>query len=401
MSVIRDFCYNLGRRLTLKDDEEQRFRPSLLPLHDLRFQDDGEKWESTGIDPQFNVVGPWPKGWTKISLEIETEEGVIGGSRLYVDTGEGYSEEESHDLGGVNEEQVSYIPPLPEVIRMRLDPFAAKGKFRIKKLIFQRVSGREGTKGAQQRRYRSTLDREALASMYLHGSGIEIGALNKALKVPAGVKVQYVDYKFPEELHTFHPHISIEDIKVPDIVTDGEKLTGVEDESQDFVIANHFIEHCEDPIGTIENFLRVVKRDGILFLALPDKRFSFDVRRPVTTFEHLLRDYREGGEWSRFGHHEEAHRLIAGITDETQIRRHIEEGRDTHFHVWTQIEMLEMIVRLRRELAFDFELELFLNHGHFEAILIIRKGAAKMSEQDELSCLNNWREVHRKRHPDF
>jgi SAM-dependent methyltransferase len=246
-----------------------------------------------------------------------------------------------------------------------------------------------------------TLNREALARIYLHGNGIEIGGLHNPLKVPPGVKVQYVDYKLPEELHKFHPGIPIEDIKVPDIVTDGEKLTGVEDESQDFVIANQFIEHCENPIGTIENFLRVIKRNGILYLALPDKRFTFDVRRPVTTFEHLLRDYREGGEWSRFGHHEEAHRLIVGVTDEKRIRRHMEEGRDTHYHVWTQIEMLEMIVRLRRDLAFDFELELFFNHAHSEAILIIRKGAARMSEQEELMSLNIEREKYRKEYPDF
>ncbi|HVS80579.1 MAG TPA: methyltransferase domain-containing protein [Pyrinomonadaceae bacterium] len=377
----------------------REYGPSLLPLYDLRLLDDGEKWESTGIDPQFDVVGPWQKGWTKISLEIETEEGVIGSSRLYVDSGEGYSEEESHDLGAVNQEQVSYLPLGPEVIRLRLDPFGAKGEFRVKKLIFQRVSSREGTKGAQENRNRNALNREVLASIYLRGNGIEIGALNNPLKVPSDVKVQYVDCKIPEELQKFY--VSQEGIKAPDILMDGEKLTGIKDESQDFVIANHFIEHCEDPIGTIENFLRVVKRHGILFLTLPDKRFTFDVCRPLTTFEHLLRDYREGGEWSRFGHHEEGHRLILGITDEKQIRRNIEEMGDTHYHVWTQIEMLEMVVRLRRELAFDFELEVFLNHPPHEAILIIRKGAAKMSEQEELAWFKGEREAYRKRYPDF
>jgi hypothetical protein len=40
----------------------QPYVPTLLPLHDLLLLDDGEKWESTGIDPQFDVVGPWPKG---------------------------------------------------------------------------------------------------------------------------------------------------------------------------------------------------------------------------------------------------------------------------------------------------------------------------------------------------
>jgi predicted SAM-dependent methyltransferase len=379
--------------------EGQRFGPSLLPLYDLRLLDDGEKWQSTGIDPQFDVVGPWPKCWTRISLEIETEEGVVGSSRLYVDTGKGYSEEESYDLGAVNREQVSYVPLSSGVIRLRLDPFGAQGEFRVKKLIFESVSGREDTKGAQENRNRATLNREALASTYLSGNGMEVGALHNPLKVPSHANVQYVDLKIPEELQKFY--VGVTDIKVPDILTDGETLTGVDDESQDFVIANHFIEHCQNPIGTIENFLRVLRPNGILFLTIPDKRFTFDIRRPPTTFEHLLRDYREGGEWSRFGHHEEAHRLILGITDEKQIRRHMEGMADTHYHVWTQIEMLEMVVRLRRELAFDFELEAFVNHPPLEAILIIRKGAAKMSEQDQLAWFNGEREAYRKRYPDF
>ena len=243
------------------------------------------------------------------------------------------------------------------------------------------------------------LNRETLAGIYLAGNGIEVGALHNPLKVPPGVNVQYIDVKPPEELQKFY--VGVTNIKAPDILMDGETLTGLGDESQDFVVANHFIEHCQNPIGTIENFLRVLKPGGILFLTIPDKRFTFDVRRPPTTFDHLLKDYREGGEWSRFFHHEEAHRLILGITDEKQIRRHMEGMADTHYHVWTQIEMLEMVVRLRRELGFDFDLEAFVNIPPLEAVLIIRKSAGKMSEQDELTWLNNEREAYRHRYPDF
>ena len=107
------------------------------------------------------------------------------------------------------------------------------------------------------------------------------------------------------------------------------------------------------------------------------------------------------GAGSRYSHHEELHRLVLGITDERQIRRNIEEMGHTHCHVWTQIEMLEMVVRLRAELGFDFEVESFCNHGHLEMLLILRKGAAKMSEQEVSSCLAFEREVYRKRYPDF
>lgn len=45
----------------------------------------------------------------------------------------------------------------------------------------------------------------------------------------------------------------------PDIVDDGECLSKVGDFSQDFVIANHVLEHFEDPIKGFRNMLRVLK----------------------------------------------------------------------------------------------------------------------------------------------
>jgi SAM-dependent methyltransferase len=376
----------------------QDCKPCLLPLHDLRLLDNGGTWQSTGVDPQFDIVGPWPQCWIRVSLEINTGDGVSGSSRLYVDRGKGYSEEESYDLGAVNQEQVNYVPLSCEVIRLRLDPFSMEGEFRVNKLVLEGVSDRQDIASLPERE-KVALNRELLARTYLNGCGIEVGALHSPLQVPAHVRVQYVDIKMPEELQRFY--VGVTGIKVPDILADGETLTGIDNASQDFVIANHFIEHCQNPIGTIENFLRVLKPSGILYLAIPDKRFTFDVRRPVTTFEHLLRDYREGGEWSRFLHHEEVHHLLFGITDEKQIRRHMDGLAETHYHVWSQIEMLEMVARLRKELSFDFELEAFVNHPPYEAILIIRKGAARMSEQDEIAWFDREREAYRQRYPDF
>jgi predicted SAM-dependent methyltransferase len=244
-----------------------------------------------------------------------------------------------------------------------------------------------------------TSSREMLAATYLRGEGLEVGGLNAPLKVPDEVKVRYVDLVDVDELQKSYPDF---EIKRPDIVANGETLDCVGDGSQDFVIANHFLEHCEDPIGALKNFLRVVRRGGVVFVAIPDKRFTFDVRRDVTTFEHLLKDHEEGGAWSRLGHFEDYHRVVLGVTDERQIRRDMEEMGHTHYHVWTQVEMLEMFVRLRKDLSFDFEVEAFLNNRALgEGIIVLRKGAAKNTDEGELSCINVVREDYRKRYPDF
>ena len=40
----------------------------------------------------------------------------------------------------------------------------------------------------------------------------------------------------------------------------------------------------------IRNFIAKVKTGGIIFLAVPDKRYSFDRNREITLFEHLVLD---------------------------------------------------------------------------------------------------------------
>jgi SAM-dependent methyltransferase len=61
-----------------------------------------------------------------------------------------------------------------------------------------------------------------------------------------------------------------------------------------FRVANHFLEHCENPIQTIVNFSRVLRDGGILYMAVPDKRFTFGVERPVTDYQLLSATFREG-----------------------------------------------------------------------------------------------------------
>jgi len=82
-------------------------------------------------------------------------------------------------------------------------------------------------------------------------------------------------------------------------------LEVVQDATQDFVIANHFIEHCQNPIGALQNMLRVLKPGGKLYLSIPDKRYTFDMDRPITSVDHVTKDYVEGPEWSKRKHFEE------------------------------------------------------------------------------------------------
>jgi ubiquinone/menaquinone biosynthesis C-methylase UbiE len=222
-----------------------------------------------------------------------------------------------------------------------------------------------------------SLSRETVAEIYLRGEGIEIGALHMPLRVPQSATVKYVDRMSVDGLRTHYPELHDKELVNVDIVADGERLEAIDEATQDFVIANHFIEHCQNPLGALLNMFRVLKPGGVLYLAIPDKRCSFDANRPVTTLDHLLRDYHEGPAWSRRQHFEEWTRLVNKVTDEVEAERQIVSNMEIdysiHYHVWTQAEMLELLVALRKMTGFDMEIGLM---HESEVIFILRKSAA-------------------------
>lgn len=197
--------------------------------------------------------------------------------------------------------------------------------------------------------------REELAIRYLRGDGIEIGALFLPMAMPQRARVRYVDHAGEEELRiTYARELQMHNLPlvVPDVVNSGEELGSFADASLDFVVANHVLEHVEDPIATLKTFLRVLRPAGIVFLTQPDARLMFDAPRPRTTLEHVLRDHEEGPEVSRRGHYAECARLIEGVPEERVEARAAEleaEGARIHFHVWELETFLEMLLHLDLE----------------------------------------------------
>ncbi|HOK40462.1 MAG TPA: hypothetical protein PLD27_05420 [bacterium] len=119
---------------------------------------------------------------------------------------------------------------------------------------------------------------------YLKGEGIEIGTLHNPLKVNKEIcSVKYIDKKNVNELIKNYPEINHSDLAKVDIIDDGEYLSEILDESQDFIIASHFLEHCKNPILTIKAHLKKLKKNGILYYVVPDKRYTFDKNRKLTT----------------------------------------------------------------------------------------------------------------------
>ncbi len=216
--------------------------------------------------------------------------------------------------------------------------------------------------------------RRRLAKRYLRGSGLEIGALHCPLPPPPGTTVRYVNRMDCAGLREHYPELSTEALVEVDVIDDGETLGTQPDSSADFIVANHFIEHTQDPLGTLSNHLRVLRPGGILYLAVPDRRRTFDSDRPPTPLDHVVRDHREGPAWSRPIHQEEWARLVDKVPIAevpARVRALKRSDYSIHFHVWTPSEFTLLLEYARHE-GLPFEIEKLQGNGH-EFIAILRR----------------------------
>lgn len=142
-------------------------------------------------------------------------------------------------------------------------------------------------------------------------------------------------------------------------ICEASNLETIPSENYDFLIASHCLEHCANTLKTVKEWLRVVKKGGVLLLILPDKRYTFDQNRPITTFEHLLDDFENDVDETDMTHLDEILKLhdlsrdLAAGTQEQLKKRSLEnhENRCLHHHI------------------FDFELlKNIYNHFHIEII---------------------------------
>ncbi len=223
--------------------------------------------------------------------------------------------------------------------------------------------------------------RRSLAWQYLRGQGIEIGALHSPLAVRPGTRVLYVDRMPVDQLRQQYLDCADLPLVPVDIVDDGERLTRVRDTSQDFVIANHFLEHCQDPIGTLKQMFRVLRPGGVLYLAIPDKRYTFDAPRAVTSLAHLWEDHQRGPEHSRREHFEDFVRAVYDLSQPKDIGSMADQYQQAdysiHFHVWTQKEMLALLLELAVPLGYDFET---VRKNDHEVIFILRKHLVQVAK---------------------
>ncbi len=196
-----------------------------------------------------------------------------------------------------------------------------------------------------------------LARRHLSGQGLEIGALHMPTRLPRGASARYVDVIPNRAQRTRRPNLIDWPLVRVDILDDGETLRSVPDQSVDFVIAHHMIEHTQNPIGTLVSWLRVTRQGGTLMLGVPHREKTFDRRRAGTTVEHVVRDYQEGPGWSRDEHYLEYATLVEEAEDPAAHAEQLRaQGARIHFHTWTASEFTAMVEACHSALGLPLDL---------------------------------------------
>jgi SAM-dependent methyltransferase len=202
------------------------------------------------------------------------------------------------------------------------------------------------------------LDRASLCALlarYLVGDGVELGPGHSPFPIPyPGTNVRYVDRWVPDTNRELFPELGeAATFPMPDIIADldTDRLSALDDESQDFVIASHVLEHLANPLAMLGEIQRVLRSRGVALVLLPDRRRTFDRARRPTPVQHLVAEYEADVTTVSDDHLEDFLRGVGEWHDDWSadarteaIERH--RQRSFHVHCWNEDEFSETLLHV-------------------------------------------------------
>lgn len=245
------------------------------------------------------------------------------------------------------------------------------------------------------------------------GRGLEIGPLNTPVVTHDMGSVFYADHASTDELRTKYapdPKIREQDIVAVDFVW-GEQtlLDAVGDQAPfDYVVASHVLEHVPDLLGWLSEIRSILRPGGRLSLALPDRRYTFDVRRrdsdiselveayllrlrrPAAraTFDHFYRhvDVDAGAIWNGQPGHEDPPLDSARAMELTRRSVNDDVYIDTHCWVFSDRVFVELLHTSMSLGLLDLRFISFTptRHGDFEFFVTLQRPPSGESAEESL-----------------
>jgi predicted SAM-dependent methyltransferase len=184
----------------------------------------------------------------------------------------------------------------------------------------------------------SEIRRKSVISM-LQGNGLEIGGVVNGIS--ENVKITKVDISANSDHKDF-------------VQKDATDLSSFSDDSFDFIINSHILEHLANPLKVLMEWKRIVKKGGFIFFVVPNMEFTNDSHRSLTTMEHLIKDYENN----------------TGLHDTTHMREVFSNSNNPwycmerfqplqspylHQHTWNMKSLLELLGYLKFEIVDAWE----------------------------------------------
>jgi SAM-dependent methyltransferase len=250
------------------------------------------------------------------------------------------------------------------------------------------------------------------------GMGLEIGPLCWPLVRKGEANIKYVDHVSTAELKKIYKGDAgvdldlIVDVDYPLKGKSLEKAIGT-DGPFDYLIASHVIEHVPDMVRWLQDLAAVLKVGGILSLAIPDKRFTFDIDRDPSSpgdivgayldrytrpssamlFDYAARyrmniDAKKVWDGELYLSSKAPHRYSLHQAAELCIESK-EHYVDNHCFVFTPYSFFEVIRTLMELELIDFKVASFFTteEGTYEFLVSLQKIDVKMMRQERLQSL--------------
>jgi SAM-dependent methyltransferase len=145
------------------------------------------------------------------------------------------------------------------------------------------------------------------------------------------------------------------------IFRDASDLSSIADQSYDFILSSHNLEHFANPVKALMEWKRVTRPGGALILILPNYRRTFDHLRTPTAVDHMFEDFaRNTGEddLTHVAEVMEKHDLSIdpGVESAEAFRLRTLDNvhnRCLHHHVFDQANSRELLTRCGMEVLAD------------------------------------------------
>lgn len=190
--------------------------------------------------------------------------------------------------------------------------------------------------------------RDVLSKLYMKGFGIEIGA-----GYAPWVNHNQAHISYLEKDSKFNP--------------DFQDTTQVTSDNFDFLCSSHVLEHVEDVIGELQEWLRVLKSKGYILMCVPDKGYTFDNPRELTTYDHILMDHYQDGYKEK---QRRNHIIDFVLNTKPRQREDLQKVLDNpdlgiHYHTWDRVTLVDHLKQLSSVLKFkcisfnQYDMEMF------------------------------------------